>query len=306
MAHALSSILMAAAALTASAFMDVVGRDASSQGAEGSEVSLLQTHANVRAGRRGAEAGKGWPQPGDPNLQPDAWQVNALKWLKSNPLDVKIVNTSLSTVALTPTWYVIQEGGYDVLFRALHDFADEPTVQMNAWRGLSDQSWTELGAQHIANYGGPNKGIEYMVEQLLAHPEAKTALCADHLTYQYETLQCIGGLLSSDVNGTRGAAAVDAGLLEAAVHAMRVEADLRPTQHTACTALCLLLQHSGAAHERYAQRLRDLGAVELVKNDLATYSLIDPTPFYYGTTYGEVYPLVPQCQDVLDNIKSAP
>lgn len=297
--------------------MAAVGLEVSWEQAEGSEVSLLQSHSSIRTGRHEVGSGSApgdpdeylggldWPQPGSPDAKLTPEQAQALLLLKSFPNNVKIVNSTIVALALTPTWYVIQEGGYDILFRALHDF-DDPTVQMQTLRGLSDQSWTELGSQHITNHGGPNRGVEYLVELLRAHPVAKTAYCADQLTYQYEALQCLAGLLFNDANGTAGAAAVQAGLIEGAVHALEAEADLRPTQHTACAALQYLLVNAGAAAGGYVKRLRELGAPELLQKAVATYSVDDPTPFIFGVTYGELYPVAPQCEFVLSTIDGTP
>jgi len=272
------------------------------------EMSLMQTSHLVHGSAKQAllssagparDAGS-WPNPADPNLEPTLMQRAVFPLLKTFPHTTAIVNMTLSLLAITPVWYVVENGGYDILFRALHDYAHDSTVQMNAWRGLSDQSHTEVGSNYIANYGGQNKGIEYMVKQLLAHPRARDAECADHLTYQYEVIQCISGLLSWDVYGTRGVAAVATGLLPAVIHAMRVEGDLRPTVDVCCKTISSLLTHNTS----YVEPLQKLGVVELIKTAIANYSAYDPTPFYFGSTYGDSYPVVPSCNDSLHIIQA--
>jgi len=280
----------------------LIGAWASDDDLPDDAASLLQTFTKQLfpsyAGR--AQDAGAWPNPADPNLQPSQGQREAFRLLKAFPHSTSVVNGSLSSIAVTPVWYVVENGGYDILFRALHDFAHDSTVQMNAWRGLSDQSHTEVGSNYITNYGGPNKGIEYMVNQLLAHPRARDAECADHLTYQYEVLQCISGLLEWDVNGTRGVAAVAAGLLPAMIHAMRVEGDLRPTVDVCCNTVRSLLTHNTS----YVEPLVKLGVVELINTAIANYSAYDPTPFYFGSTYGDSYPVVPSCAASLTIIQA--
>jgi len=254
----------------------------------GNDLSLLQVQpANVH--RAGAK--QDWPQPGDPNLNPSMSQKLMIAGMKMQSHNKRFMNLTLSSIALTPVWYVIQVNGYKILFDALHEFADDPTVQMNAWRGLSDQSHTELGSRHINDYGGRNRGIKYMVEQLIAHPKPRTAECRDHLTYAYEVLQCLSGLLQWDVNGTRAQAAVEAGLLEQLAKWMKDEASYRPTMDVCCSCLELLLLHNAS----YAPRLVELGVKELAMDAVERFSAYDPTPFYFGSTYGDSYPVTPRC-----------
>jgi len=288
-AAALSTILCACVAVASNPLPVPLDDDV------GNDLSLLQMQ---QANLHRVSTQESWPQPGDPNLQPTADQQLRIASMKLHPHDMKLMNASLNRIALTPVWYVIEVDGYKILFDALHEFADEPTVQMNAWRGLSDQSHTELGSKHINDYGGRNEGIKYMVEQLKAHPKPREAECSDHLTYAYEVLQCVSGLLRWDVDGTRGQAAVEAGLLEQIAQVMRREPNYRPTMDVCCTCLRLLLERNTS----YAPRLLELGVKELAQDAVERFAAYDPTPFYFGSTYGLSYPVTPGCSSALQRL----
>mmetsp|Transcript_6132 Transcript_6132/g.16670 ORF Transcript_6132/g.16670 Transcript_6132/m.16670 type:complete len:307 (-) Transcript_6132:347-1267(-) len=297
LAAALRSDITRAAAPVAAA--GAPGGDATSLVQVG--IGALSATGVQRGHSSGAAAIAQWPNPEDPLAVPTAYDVDVIRRLKESPHDMALVNRSVASIALMPVWYVVEVGGYDILFRALRDFANESTVQMQAWRGLSDQSHTQVGSNLIANYGGPNRGIVYMVQQMQAHPTPYEADCSDWLTYKYEVLQCINGLLGLDLDGTRGKAAVDVGLLEQIVYTMRVESDRRPSVYVACNCLDHLLSHDAS----YAGRLRNLGAVELVEQSIETYSKDDPRPFYFGMTYGQMYQVVPPCSRALTILAAA-
>eukprot|EP00416_Gambierdiscus_australes_P015645 CAMPEP_0171074142 /NCGR_PEP_ID=MMETSP0766_2-20121228/11955_1 /TAXON_ID=439317 /ORGANISM="Gambierdiscus australes, Strain CAWD 149" /LENGTH=235 /DNA_ID=CAMNT_0011530903 /DNA_START=21 /DNA_END=728 /DNA_ORIENTATION=+ len=204
------------------------------------------------------------------------------------------INRTVLPMCCVPVRLDIEEGVYDVIFEVLRNYQDDKYqyVQQNAWRGLSDQSHTELGARVIANVGGPNKGIEYMVQQMQAHPEPYYALCSDHLTLKYEIMACISGLVKNDQENVWGPAAVEAGLLEQLVYTMRAEPDLIATQATACRVMDPLLQRN----PQYVAPLLSLGALELVETAMERFKGGDDTPFHFGTTVGEMYDITSSCQ----------
>lgn len=271
------------------------------------EVVLMQAHVQLRPAahslgsqvellRQAAIHLSQWPRPGDADCPVQEQQRENLQMLKEHPEDLQLVNSSITGLATTATWFLVQEGGFDVLFDALERFPDVPSLQMNTFRGISDQSHTEQGAPLIADHGGPGRGIRFMVQQMKRYPEPHAVEQADHLTIKYEILQCISGVLEHDSTGTWGEAAVEEGLLEQVVFTMRVEPDLRPTQHVACQVMLPLLQR----HPEFGPRFRELGGVPLVTAAIDNFSSYDPTPFYFGSTYGDCYPVVPMCKAVLE------
>mmetsp|Transcript_173321 Transcript_173321/g.421573 ORF Transcript_173321/g.421573 Transcript_173321/m.421573 type:complete len:325 (+) Transcript_173321:58-1032(+) len=257
------------------------------------EVSFLQWSVSDRRKHRQEEPV--WPQPGDPSLQITPLHRLAVSSFKSAVAaqNVESINRTVAALAILPVKLDIEEGVYPLIFSVLHDYQDDryQYVQQSAWRGLSDQSGTALGAPHIANYGGPNKGIEYMVHQMQAHPEPYYALCADHLTLKYEILACMVGLLSNDQDNVWGPAAVREGLLDQILYTMRVEPDLIASQTTACRVMSSLLLRN----PHYVPLLKEKGALEVVQRAVERFKDGDDTPFYFGFTMGKYYNVTQGC-----------
>jgi len=229
-----------------------------------------------------------WPTPDDPDIKitdEDRAQVKTFKEAVDTK-NVTLINSTIGSMALMPVELDIEEGVYDYIFQVLRDYqADEyQYVQQHAWRGLSDQSGTERGAALIANFGGPNKGVEYMVDQLLVHP-FDYGYCADQLTVQYEILMCLSGLLITDSNNTRGPAAVEAGLVPAVMRSLMGEPEHIATQHTACQVVFFLL----ARNPQYAKLFHEAGADLYIKKAVERFKDGDDTPFMFGFTLGEFY-----------------
>mmetsp|Transcript_97713 Transcript_97713/g.179557 ORF Transcript_97713/g.179557 Transcript_97713/m.179557 type:complete len:233 (+) Transcript_97713:96-794(+) len=189
-------------------------------------------------------------------------------------------------MALMPVALDVEEGVYDLIFQVLRDYQDDKYeyVQQSAWRGLSDQSRTELGSEKIANSGGPNKGVEYMVEQLLAHP-FYYGYCKDQCTVQYEALICLSGLLLFDVNNTRAPAALDAGLIPAVMRTFKGEPNLRQSQWTSCAAI----HHVLYRNPDWSVYFKNAGALYYVDQAIERFKDGDDTEFHFGVTYGEAY-----------------
>mmetsp|Transcript_831 Transcript_831/g.1066 ORF Transcript_831/g.1066 Transcript_831/m.1066 type:complete len:357 (+) Transcript_831:86-1156(+) len=236
-----------------------------------------------------------WPQPGDPSFQITPGHRLTVLSFKSAVAaqNVEAINRTVVQMALLPVKLDIEQGVYPLIFSVLHDYQDDryQYVQQNAWRGLSDQSGTALGAPHIANYGGPSKGIEYMVHQMQAHPEPYYALCADHLTLKYEILACMSGLLSNDQDNVWGPAAVREGLLDQILYTMRAEPDLIASQTTACRVMGLLLWRN----PHYIPLLKEKGALEVVQRAVERFEDGDDTPFHFGFTMGKYYNVTQGC-----------
>jgi len=241
------------------------------------------------------QGGPTWPQPGDPLYQmtPEhRLQVQAFKAAVAAQ-DVEAINNTVAAMALVPVKLDIEEGVYPLIFSVLHDYQDDKYqyVQQMAWRGLSDQSGTELGAPLIANCGGPSQGIEYMVHQMQAHPEPYYGLCSDHVTVKYEILACMVGLLRNDRDNVWGPAAVHAGLLDQILYTMRAEPDLIASQATACRVMGEVLQRN----PHYVPALQAKGALELVESSMERFRDGDDTPFHFGFTLGSFYNVTSAC-----------
>jgi len=229
-----------------------------------------------------------WPTPDDPDIKitdEDRAHVKAFKEAVDTK-NVTLINSTIGSMALMPVELDIEEGVYDYIFQVLRDYqADEyQYVQQNAWRGLSDQSETYQGAPLIANFGGPNEGVKYMVDQLLIHP-FDYGYCADQLTVQYEILACLSGLLITDNNNTYGPAAVEAGLVPAIMRSLMGEPEHIATQHTACQVVFFLL----ARNPQYAKLFHEAGADIYMKKAVERFKDGDDTPFLFGYTLGEFY-----------------
>lgn len=228
-----------------------------------------------------------WPQVGDKDYQLTPEQVQAMEVLKAKNTSLKIFNQTLSAIATMPTSYVIQQHGYDILFKALKDYNDT-SIKMQAYRGLSDQGGTKEGAERIANYGGLGKGIDLMVQDMIDHPAPYEALCADHLSFKYEILAVLWGLLNNDPTGHNLKHAIKAGLVDQIIHTMTVEGDLRASVATSCRVARSMIQ----GNRSIAEQLKKKGVCKLMKNAKETYKgKNDTTPFYFGTTMRQFFRL---------------
>jgi hypothetical protein len=229
-----------------------------------------------------------WPEPDNPNLtitNKHRQQVADFKKAVEEG-DVDKINKTVTNMALLPVQLDLEEGVYDLIFQVLRDYQDDKFqwVQQMAWRGLSDQTGTELGSEVITNVGGPNKGIEYMTKQLLAHP-ARYGYCADQVTVWYEILACMSGLLVHDNKKTRGSAAVEAGLVPAIIRTLSQEGDLIASAHTACRVMSFLFWRQ----PEYAAAFKDAGALPLIDAAIEKWKDGDPTPFHFGFSMGSYY-----------------
>jgi len=229
-----------------------------------------------------------WPTPDDPALEiteEDREKVREFK-LGVDTKNVTLINKTAASMALRPVDLDVEEDVYEYQFRVLRDYqADKyQYLQQMTWRGLSDQSGTEKGSYLISNFGGPNEGIKFMVDQLLVHP-FRYGYCADQLTVQYEILACISGLLLTDNNNTRGPAAVEEGLVPAVMRTLMGEGDLIASAHTACRVMSFLFWRN----PQYVRLFRDAGAPLYVDQAYDRFKDGDDTPFIFGFTMGEYY-----------------
>jgi len=213
-----------------------------------------------------------------------------------NMKNPEVYNTSEPCcLALAPPQFNINHGIHDILFQILRDYQDEKFqwVRQWAWRGLSDNCFTEVGSESIANIGGPNKGVEYMVEQLLVNPPY-AGLCLDHIDIQYEILADLQGLLFMDNNNTRGPAAMKAGLVRALERSFTVWSGFKPVLNFACRAITNILMRN----PQYARDFKDAGLLDLVNRSIETLQVPDNTEFHFGVTMNEYFApdgcLIPQ------------
>mmetsp|Transcript_62398 Transcript_62398/g.108688 ORF Transcript_62398/g.108688 Transcript_62398/m.108688 type:complete len:348 (-) Transcript_62398:21-1064(-) len=235
-----------------------------------------------------------WPCPDDPDnviTEDDRTNIKNLKQ-GLDASDPDLVNNSVKNLAMIDTDLMVQEGAFDLIFETIKTYqADEfATLQQNAWRGLSDQCATEKGSYIIANRGGPNKGVEYMVEQLLVHP-FNYGYMEDHLTVQYEIMNDLDSLILTDNNNTRGPAAVRAGLVPAVMRSLMGEPELIATQASACRAMTHLFMRN----PQYASLFKDAGAQLYVTKAMERFKDGDDTPFHFGFTMGSWYNVTRDC-----------
>lgn len=239
-----------------------------------------------------------------------------LNKLKTNPRNVQVINTTITFLCCEPQWWVEKHGGYDVLFQAL-DFAyggelrtEDPgekerfkEVQMQVWRGFSDQSHTQKGAAKICNYGGPNRGLEQFAEHLRRHNVPHDVLCADRLTLNYETIQVINGCLSwdDDVKHAYTQMLAQSDYPMQVVRAMQNEADIRATQEVGCFSLARILKNAPSSVER----VNPADVRKAISSAIMRHSVPDLTPFHFGITYGQAYPVVSSCGEALHHLDAA-
>mmetsp|Transcript_58158 Transcript_58158/g.182219 ORF Transcript_58158/g.182219 Transcript_58158/m.182219 type:complete len:184 (+) Transcript_58158:259-810(+) len=169
---------------------------------------------------------------------------------------------------------------------------------MNGWTALSDQSISPKGSQLIANYGGPGKGITFMVERLKAHHKPhELVFDAEHFfrfrqfTLRYEITCNIQGVLMHDPTQQFAEAAVRAGLLEELVYTLEAEQDSCSPMWATCSAIAYMLRPNTASSKSYKARLLDIGAVEPARQALAGCRPFKPGGYFMaGKTWEELQP----------------
>lgn len=197
---------------------------------------------------------------------------------------------------------IFKLGGFDILHNAVDKYPSDGSVQMSAWRGFSDHSHTDLGAVIIANYGGPLKGIEWLMQKLRAHPEPHFGISGDGLDCHYEIMQVVNGLLSVDKYNVYGQALMKEGLIDLVSHAMQVDSDLRGTQHVNCEVINGLLRHHPSLKSTLTKGPQSI--MDLTIRAIQRFHDDDPTP-WGANTIGQSYPVIPPCIDVLKAIASS-
>jgi len=237
--------------------------------------------------------------------------------LAEDPYDYERVHNvmTFAMMALVCTDYLYENGGFDVIFAVLRNADHMPDrfspaqrgwFEMDGWMALSDQSMSVKGAPIIANYGGPNKGIEFMVERLQAHHtphelvfDSENSLRQPQLTIRYEITCNIQGILANDQNQEWADAAVKAGLMEELLYTMQVERDFSCSPMWAsCSALTSLLAPKRQRYESYKAKLVNLGAVEITRQALEACTPFHPhgdQPFMAGMSWGQLHPADQTC-----------
>jgi len=245
--------------------------------------------------------------------------------LLQNPYDYALVDDTMAFVmiALVCTDYVREQGGFDLIFDVIKHAGQMPSTYstdqrnwfaMRGWMALSDQSVSSVGAPIIANYGGPNKGIEFMVEHLKRHHqpfELKYDSVAhagiDKLTLRYEITVNIMGILLNDAAGEWGEAAVEAGLLEEAIYTLQVENTKCSPMWSTCGALDYLLLPGKPRVGSYKARLLELGAEHLTEravNGCTPYQPGGDQAFMAGQSWGQIHPADQTCGQLLTLLRS--
>mmetsp|Transcript_76865 Transcript_76865/g.146224 ORF Transcript_76865/g.146224 Transcript_76865/m.146224 type:complete len:399 (+) Transcript_76865:74-1270(+) len=250
---------------------------------------------------------------------------DAKQHLTQNPYDYEFVDGSpyFALTALTCTDYWVESGALDFTFGILKAAADMPSnyttdqrnwFEMRAWMALSDHSISSDGAPIIANYGGPNKGIQFMVDALKTHHkpfelkyDTPEHAGIDRLTLRYEITCNIAGILNNDPTGEFGKAAVDAGFLEEALYTMQAEREKCSPQWATCASLDGLLNSSNPYAASNKARLLDLGAEDITESAVAYCSPYQPRGdelFMADMTWEEVHPADQACGILLEFLRS--
>mmetsp|Transcript_64097 Transcript_64097/g.111772 ORF Transcript_64097/g.111772 Transcript_64097/m.111772 type:complete len:452 (+) Transcript_64097:60-1415(+) len=235
-----------------------------------------------------------WPAPDDPSLEitdDDRRVVKAFKDAVAENDPLKI-NATVEHLALIPPQLNYDEGTYDLVFQTIreHQGEEHQYLQQSSWSGLSDQSSTELGARTIANIGGPNQGVVFMIDQLLLHP-LYSGYRENQLTVQSTIMLNMAGLLSLDNNKTIGPAAIQEGLVPAVMRTLMGESELIASQAAACKAMKALFMRNPETVTFF----RDAGAYLYVMNAMERFEDGDDTPFAYGFTMGHKYNVTEEC-----------
>mmetsp|Transcript_97919 Transcript_97919/g.227054 ORF Transcript_97919/g.227054 Transcript_97919/m.227054 type:complete len:378 (-) Transcript_97919:83-1216(-) len=197
----------------------------------------------------------------------------------------------------------------ELIFQVIENFKDKPEVMATAWRGLAHHANSRVGANLVANMGGPMRGVDFIVEQMRAHPEPHLGESPEHLTLTHEILQTVSSMLEHDdpdytFQYVYGSAFLRAGLPEQLLHAMRSESGLRGTQEVACNCMEWLFENSPEAMLKFleggvvAQLVSTMGAFRH-KTDPA------PAPMCSGWTMSDVFTVAPSCSRVLEAITVA-
>jgi len=207
------------------------------------------------------------------------------------------MHSGASTATYTPMVYAL--GGFDVLYSAVNRYPDHGGVQMSAWRGFSDHAHTELGASIIANLGGFNKGIPWLMSKLRAHPEAHYGISGDSLDCHYEILQVVNGMLNHDYLNVYAPAFMKEGIFDLLAHAMDVDFDLRGTQSISCDVMNKLMMRNPTLKGKFAKHSEEFLAP--VTKAIHRFKNPDNTP-WGGGTFGAAYPVVPECTQVLKQV----
>jgi hypothetical protein len=197
--------------------------------------------------------------------------------------------------------YVVQLGGIGVLFDYLKRWRENPYATLMAWAGLSDPSHGPAGAKAIADYGGHNKGIEFVMEEIRSYPP-HFAKRPDTLTARYESLQIVNGMLEHDESNEYAKAFLKAGLLEQIIHTMEQEFDMRAANSVCCDLLNKLLSHGNG--NAIMQDMLNQGVVNLINTAFNTFH-DDDTMKWNGETVGYYYRVIPECSNVLANLIQA-
>jgi len=234
---------------------------------------------------------------------------NLITLLRAHPDDkplnermLQMIAGTASSVAPELTPMVARLGGFDVLFAALERHPHDADLMMSAWRGLSDHSHNPVGAAIIANHGGPMQGLQFMLDQMRAHPEPGYAEGGDHLTLKYEILQNVNGVLEDDASNAYGRELVRRGLPQQTLFSMRVESGFRATQDVGCRVMSWLL----GRNQSVAAELVQLDAIGTINQALVTFREDDPTPWLgTSTTLGQGYPVIPACSGALVGLAKA-
>jgi len=172
-----------------------------------------------------------------------------------------------------------EAGGFDQMISVLKNNISDLIVAQGAWAGLSDNVENfRTGAELAANNGGPNKGLETMIEIIKQYRGKHVYQPGMYFGLRYESIHDINGILMfDDENMTWTDAALRAGFMDEAVLAMAEEPDDHLTTSNGCEAITQMSRFSAATREKLVAS----GAVKHAAKGLVTFQGL-PSPQVMG------------------------
>jgi hypothetical protein len=224
---------------------------------------------------------------------------NTVDFLRNNVNDFGAGQISNNIASMSTSQDVVgktvQLGGVDILFDYLDRWQTDAHATLMAWAGLSDPSHAEVGARAIADHGGHNQGIDFVLQKIHSYPP-HFGRQPDTLTVRYESLQIVNGMLEHDTINEYGQAFLERGLLQEVITTMEEEADMRAANSVCCNILGALLDHGN--QDAMMPTMQQRGVADLISTAFTTFHEDYPMP-WNGMTVGAAYPVIPECGGVL-------
>lgn len=228
---------------------------------------------------------------------------NTIEFLRGHVGDKSAarVSNNIASMSTLPEIvpYVVQLGGIDVLFDYLEHWTEDAETILMVWAGLSDPSHGVEGARAIADHGGHNRGLGYILKKIKSYLPHFGKRREDTLTVRYESLQIVNGMLGNDVSNEYARAFLDGGLLKEITRTLKNEHDMRAANSVCCHMLNALFAHGNG--KEIVPALLSSGIVGIINTAFTTFHDDYPMP-WNGGTVGQAYPVIPECSETLANV----